>query len=244
MTDQLATWEEAAHPREDHAGVMPHQRAGALMPTVTDRYLELTAEVNRLRGYLGDACREIRGAASSREALERDHARWRQMTDTGFGGIAMAQVWVDLYAWEAILNGNPQLRGIIEIGTWQGGFSGWLWAQARLRDMQFFTCDAVRPERPIRYTGFCRVDVFATPEAIEDTIRSIGEPLMLLCDGGNKPRELRTFAPMLKDPGSLIAVHDWGTETTAADVPDGLEPAYASYLEELGSITRFFRRPA
>lgn len=238
MNDQsLKVWEEAAHSPDSRPGVPDHRRQAstAAPEPPAARLTELLRERNLLRQYLGEACAAIR-------QRDRSLERWRGMTDTSFAGVPMAQIWVDLYAWESILNGNPQLRGIVELGTWQGGLSGWLWAQARLREMMFITFDAVRPTYPIRYTGFARCDVFRNPEAVEGAIHDFGEPLLLFCDGGNKPRELRTFAPMLKDPGSLVLVHDWGTETLPEHVPDILEPAYEAFLEGLGSITRAFRR--
>lgn len=243
--DQLATWEEAATWPDEHPGVVGHRRGASLAPSSpADRMMELTRDRNVLRGYLADAVRELRRVdpRGDQIAAERAHAddqRWRLLKETSFGGVAMAQIWVDLFAWEALLNSEPQLRGIIEVGTWQGGLSGWLWAQAQIRGMDFFTCDATEPDRDVR--GFERVDVWATPERILEEVERIGEPLLLFCDGGNKPRELRTFGRMLTNPGSLVLAHDWGTETGPGDVPDFLEPAHEAWLERLGSITRAFR---
>jgi hypothetical protein len=63
---------------------------------------------------------------------------------------------------------------------------------------------------------------------------------VLLCDGGNKPRELRTFSHYL-GPESLIVVHDWGCEIDEQDVPVTLEEVYGEFCDELGSLSRVFR---
>lgn len=149
-----------------------------------------------------------------------------------------AQSWTDLILWEVILNDNRDLDAIFEIGTWQGGFSRWLELQARTRNIFFETYDAVVPEHAP--PGFKRVDVFAEHKALGRRFRD-WEPCVVLCDGGNKPRELRTFAEELVDEKSLLVVHDWGTEMLPTDVPDTVEEMYGALCDEIGSSSRVFR---
>lgn len=161
------------------------------------------------------------------------------MSVVSFGGVPAAQYWIDFILWENLLNDNPQVRGIVEIGTWQGGFSWFLWAQTHARRIGFWTCDAVAPERdPPGY--FERLDVWARPERIGEVIESMGGPVVLFCDGGNKPRELATFAPACP-PGSVVVVHDWGTEVRPSDVPQCLTEAYGDWCDQVGSLTRVFK---
>lgn len=163
---------------------------------------------------------------------------------TSFAGVACAQYFVDFYVWEAVLNertgadtkGFPALRAIVELGTFKGGFSLYLATQANERGLLFRTYDVAKPDRAI--PGFVQLDIFAKAEAIgAHLVRSA--PVILLCDGGNKPRELRTFSRYL-DHRSILAVHDWGSEIDETDVPDDLTMIYGDFCEELGSITRFF----
>jgi len=155
-----------------------------------------------------------------------------------FGGVPAAQIWADFVLWELVLNDNPQLRAIAEIGTWQGGFSRYLHAQAAARGMGFRTWDAVVPPDPP--PGFQRLDVFAEPEVVTDFCRSFSSTV-LLCDGGNKPRELKLFSSALGGE-HLFVVHDWLTEIGPEDVPDGLDMVYTDVCETLESMTRIFRR--
>jgi hypothetical protein len=158
------------------------------------------------------------------------------MAATSFGGVTCAQFWIDFILWENVLNDNPQVEAIVEIGTWEGGFSWFLWAQAQAREIDFITFDAVKPKDPPLH--FVQLDVWANPKRVEAVIRA--RPVALFCDGGNKPRELQTFAPIC-DPDSVILVHDWGTETHPADVPDGLREIYGNWCDTVGSITRVFK---
>lgn len=151
-----------------------------------------------------------------------------------FAGVVCAQYWCDFFLWEVVLNSNPQLAGIVEIGTWHGGFSRYLQAQASHRHMGFVTFDAVRPDDPP--PGFLQVDVFRYPEQVGECCVS---PVALFCDGGNKPRELDMFPPLCH-PDSIFLVHDWGTEVLPEDVPDSLVEIYADFCDTLGSVTRVF----
>jgi hypothetical protein len=135
--------------------------------------------------------------------------------------------------WELVLNNNEQIRGIVELGTYQGGFSWFLDAQARARGIDFRTYDIIVPD--VEPPGFTKLDFYRYPERVE-----LDGPIALLCDGGNKPRELKTFPPMCPE-GSVILVHDWGTETLASDVPDFLEELYGDFCDSVGSVTRIFK---
>ena len=163
--------------------------------------------------------------------------RFHSFSGTSFGGVPMAQQWVDLIVWEGLLNDNPEIGGIVEIGTFKGGFSLYLAAQAEARDIFFRTYDVLPPE--VRVPGFVQLDVFAHADAVGAHL-SRHEPLVLFCDGGNKARELRTFSEFLS-PESLIVVHDWETEFLRKDVPENVEFVYEPWLNDLDSPSRVFK---
>lgn len=235
--ERIDVWRAAASDANDpHPGVPAHSRNGDASPsTPSARMAELTQHVGVLRGYLLEAVVELKAAA---EELQRFHT----FQGTSFGRKPMAQHWIDLVVWEAVLNEMDSLGGIIEIGTWQGGFSGWLWAQAELRGAEFITYDAVPPLEEVR--NYQRLDVFNHPREVERKISEFERysPIVVLCDGGNKPRELKRFAPMIQHPDSIIAVHDWGTEMLPENVPDTVEEIHGNYCDQMRSVTRFFKR--
>lgn len=225
----IAEWKRlAADPTER----IDHRRIGASAATPAQRLIEVSREVSTLRRALGDATAAV-------EAEQR-HAQSFHSFSSGasLGGYPMAQHWGDLVVWEAVLNAHPPYRAIFELGTWQGGFSWFLWMQANARSIPFHTFDAIRPDRDV--PSFERLDVFLDIDQIAQRMRA-SEPIVLFCDNGNKPREVREYAPRLSHPDTLIAVHDWGTEMLPTDVPEGVEEVYGDYCDEMRSITRFFR---
>ncbi len=148
----------------------------------------------------------------------------------------MAQFHCDLILWEMTLNSNPQLKGIVELGTWQGGFSWFLWAQAQARGLEFHTFDVIAPDK--EPPGFEQIDIYLNAHELGTRFAAMG-PIALFCDGGNKPRELKTFPPYL-EKGSVVLVHDWGTETLPSDVPEFLREVHGDVCDDIGSVTRIF----
>ena len=208
-----------------------HQRSKGPASTPAARLVELQ---NALAAAERDLAEER--AAAARLALRLE--RFQSLSGTSFGGIPCAQIYADFVLWESILNENPQLDAIFEIGTWKGGFSWFLHAQAQARNIFFQTYDAIEPERFV--PDFQRRDVFADRKDLGRRFRD-WEPCVVFCDGGNKPRELREFAEELVDPGSLLVVHDWGTEMLPENVPDTVVEAYGDFCDQIGSMSRVFR---
>ena len=155
-----------------------------------------------------------------------------------FAATPTAQYLCDVVLWEAVLNDNPQLVGIVELGTWQGGFSWFLHMQAQARGLSFTTYDVQKPDRD-DIPGFVQTDIYRYANELGLEFGQLG-PIALFCDGGNKPRELNTFPPFLA-PQSVILVHDWGTETLQSDVPEFVEELYGDFCDSIGSVTRVFR---
>jgi hypothetical protein len=112
--------------------------------------------------------------------------------------------------------------------------------QTQMRGIDFLTFDILEPARPT--PCFEKLDIYRYADDLGARLHEMG-PVVLFCDGGNKPRELKTFPPMLSE-GSVVLVHDWGTETLQKDVPDFLEEIYGDYCDSIGAITRVFRMKA
>ena len=227
----LSEWQRLAKTTDERSE--PHHRTKGPASVPAQRVVELNSELMRVRGALGEACTEIGRLAKRLE-------RYEEFGGVSFGGIQIAQIWADFFLWEGVLNDNPQLRGIIELGTWNGGFSWWLWGQTEVRNMSFYTFDAVVPEHRLPPFVFEKRDIFADADKTADLIR-LYEPCVVFCDNGNKPRELQTFAPALRDTGSLLVVHDWGDEVGPDDVPDTVEMVYEDACLGLNSKSRVFR---
>jgi hypothetical protein len=173
---------------------------------------------------------------------------------TTFCGVPAVQAWQDFMLWERFLN-EAKPKTIIEIGTFEGGFSLYLYFQAYSRNALFYTVDFMNFAKfddetsPLFVNGlksfFLHVDVWS--DAFQGFLqRGISDPLshpvVLFCDGGNKPKEMQTFSPRLS-VGDYLAVHDWSHECSDADL-EGLpiEKVLQSECESLNSLTRFFKR--
>ena len=113
-----------------------------------------------------------------------------------------------------------EVCSIIEIGTQQGALTTYLglWGMRLGVPVHTFEiypalCEPVRPVLDALHVE-CHGDCFEG-NLIEEIMCE--RPTYLICDGGDKPREYRVFAPMLP-VGSLVSVHDWGIEITEEDI--------------------------
>ena len=81
-----------------------------------------------------------------------------------------------------------------------------------------------------------RKDIFENADEIIVLIQKPGITV-LFCDGGNKVREFKTFAPHLKK-GDIIAVHDWMTEIFPENTQDFAVKELIPAIDD--GMTKFF----
>jgi cephalosporin hydroxylase len=63
---------------------------------------------------------------------------------------------------------------------------------------------------------------------VKERIKATPSPCYLFCDGNDKPREVKTYAPLLRS-GDLLSVHDWspsGTGEISSEDLEFLEPDF------------------
>lgn len=129
------------------------------------------------------------------------------------GGNRTQQEKQDLPIWEEVLSGHP-VELLVELGTGNGAFSGWLAGLCDQRDIEFLSFDRNVPF--LSGPWFHHVNLLDQSEKIIERFR---HPMLLWCDNGDKPREVELYAPFL-ERGDILAVHDWDTEISQADIPD------------------------
>lgn len=113
---------------------------------------------------------------------------------------------------------DEQPSNVIEIGTSIGGLACLLGLHCKQIGASFNTFD-IKPPYPnyleyMRQFGanFVFEDVFGPPgNSLIRSILSGPGKTILLCDGGDKKREVREFAPLLK-VGDIIGAHDYQTD--------------------------------
>lgn len=120
---------------------------------------------------------------------------------------------------------NPQFirqfDTIIEIGTYNGGLSLWLHDNKK-EGAKFVTYDIdgeINAAKKFSGHMDCRVQSCFDESAMEDIqnmIQSEGK-VLVLCDGGDKPKEFNTFAAYLKK-GDHIMAHDYKREQRDWDI--------------------------
>ena len=109
-------------------------------------------------------------------------------------------------------------KRVIELGTGTGAFTYFLAASSQ--STQVFSFDIDTPEHltKIRSIGvqFIYANVFEYEQPIASLIAGSGRTL-LLCDGGDKAREVKTFAKYLK-VDDVIMAHDYALSKEAFHV--------------------------
>lgn len=137
-----------------------------------------------------------------------------------------------------ILN-NKDICSIVEIGTGSGCLTTVLALFGQLIGARVLTVDHDPAlSQRLHHLLVKKLDVTMlfndewSSAAITKILKHIGgEKTYVFCDGGDKVKELNFWSRSIP-PGSLISVHDWGTEVTPDDVPEGLTP----YREDFWNI--------
>ncbi len=121
--------------------------------------------------------------------------------------------------WSQVIH-DERPSDIIELGTWEGGFTCLLGVAARNYGLRLhsFGCDLINPRSEPWFKFLAgtltwhHCDVFA--ESTLEIFKAIfagAKKVLVLCDNGSKPREFALLAPMLR-PGDIMACHDIGGE--------------------------------
>jgi len=118
-------------------------------------------------------------------------------------------------------------KTVVELGTDEGGFSGWLADLVSPWGGVVHTFD-IKPKfkppllRDFPNLIFHQADILSSLNLLVTTLLSgdfssaLTAPTVLLyCDNGNKQREIELYAPFVPI-GSLLATHDYNTEVMAS----------------------------
>jgi predicted O-methyltransferase YrrM len=133
-----------------------------------------------------------------------------------FCGITMSSNYQTFDLLSRVLDPERQkVHAIIEIGTYTGSISIYLGLLGVKYGMSVITLDIQKQhtsdtEFILDKLGveFLQMDVF---EKRDQLFLYFDTPVFLLCDGGLKYEEFAMCVPKLKS-GSIVAVHDYGTE--------------------------------
>lgn len=105
---------------------------------------------------------------------------------------------------------------VLEIGTADGGLTILLrdlLDEAGLKATDLWTCDPSVRERPhLLNSGICYYAIDALNSSVlEYYVKYAEGPVLVLCDGGNKPVEFNKYAAYLRS-GDVIMAHDYARD--------------------------------
>ncbi len=132
-----------------------------------------------------------------------------------FLGLPMCQNRFAVPTWSYAMEILPPAQ-IIELGTYGGGFTVAIAVHAAQIGARVITHDRMLPDERLvklaHHLGveFRQGDIWEAEQRIARLIELPGTTYVL-CDGGDKRRELATFARYLK-PGDVIAAHDYAVD--------------------------------
>lgn len=152
---------------------------------------------------------------------------WNGTNYTTINGIPAQQNEIAAPLWESFFRITKQRYRAVEIGTGTGGFTRHIarfvesidtfdvlerWhervpaieGQANIRRHNY---DVLTPTG-LNEVGSAIVGISTFPGSHSERRKDAELPVVLFIDGGNKPLEMKTFAPYLRK-GDVIAVHDY-----------------------------------
>jgi hypothetical protein len=187
-------------------------------------------------------------AAKSRKR-RNDDVSWQWWLT--FIGQPMAHNYYLYYLVDRVFEEHPGIAGVVEIGTGHGALTTVLGLWGIKRDVPILTIDH-RNTHDDRIFDALGIRYLEADEYGEETAGAVREifgrgPVFFICDGGDKPREFRFWAPRVPS-GSVIAAHDWGVEIGPDDVTDvvrdnGLDPFLPDQWTRLNVQFAMWRRP-
>jgi 23S rRNA U2552 (ribose-2'-O)-methylase RlmE/FtsJ len=138
-------------------------------------------------------------------------------------------------------------KSIVEIGTARGAMSTYLGLWGMKLNVPVVTLDIAEVyEFPLEKLGvqFIKGDCF-DPHIKDLLLRLINkQPVLFICDGGNKQQEFLDYVPLLP-PGSVIMAHDYGVEFHLENVKPVLhmvEPFLQDRWNEMGNQAVWFKK--
>lgn len=163
-----------------------------------------------------------------------------------FLGTTSQQQFADLIVWEVFFQ-QVSVKSMVELGTGRGGMAMYFQLMAIQKNFKFRTYDndpripvvLKTPLASLVNIHYRSADVFAEKLSI---VHEFVHPVVLFCDDGDKPREMKEYSPYLVK-GDYLAVHDFGREVFEDDfpAPTRFERFMWGECLTVESITRFFK---
>lgn len=144
-------------------------------------------------------------------------ALWHQTGGIWPMGVSSSLTWYDLGAIAYTIQAGG-IRTVLEIGVEHGGLAAWLLAYGRYTGIAYRGVDISLGSLQTRVRDLdagnlieCDAWSAAAIRAARAWLDSQPAPALIICDGGDKPKELHLYAPLLR-PGDVLLGHDYHNE--------------------------------
>ena len=151
-------------------------------------------------------------------------------------GVHVAHTWLEVGTVLDSIN-RLSIRRFVEIGVYKGGLCALLVHTTKhVPNLEYLgvEIDSQIVEPTVRklfdplasaFLWFRDAHVDTTIDEVRRWIKQKPGPALIYCDGGNKPTEFKSYAPILRK-GDYIAAHDWdyGGYQRAEIRPSDVEP--------------------
>lgn len=135
-------------------------------------------------------------------------------------GVSTSLTWYDVGAILHVIH-EAHIRLVVEVGVEHGGLAALLASYGRYTGLRYRGIDislaSLHPA--VRDEPIVERDAWAA-ETIAEVARWMSEvdgPALLFCDGGDKPKELHLYAPLLR-PDDVLMGHDYHNEYGDAEI--------------------------
>jgi len=156
-------------------------------------------------------------------------------------GVSCSLTWLDLGAIAHILQ-VAQIRTVLEIGVEHGGLAVWLEAYGYYTGCTYHGIDITLNALHTKVRDDMAGSMIEQYDAWESaTVAKMGAflaekdaPALIICDGGNKPKELHLYAPLLRS-GDVLIGHDYHNEygdEALSTMPDSVVQVRADWLDD------------
>jgi len=165
---------------------------------------------------------------------------WRQTGGIWPIGMPTSLTWYDIGAILHIMHA-AHIRTVLEIGVEHGGLASVLLAHVRTIGGVYrgidITLDGLHPSIPPGAIDQRDAWDAATVAEMGRWLAESMAPCLIICDGGDKPKELHLYAPLLR-PGDVLIGHDYHNEygeygdAEIATMPASVEQVRADWLDD------------
>ena len=174
---------------------------------------------------------------------------WRQTGAIWPLGVSCSLTWCDLGAIAHIIQ-TAGIKTVLEVGVEHGGLASYLRAYGLYTGLAYRGIDitlnalavAVR-ERDLGAIDQRDAWAASTVDEMRQWLRDAPAPALIVCDGGDKAKELHLYAPLLRYGDAMVG-HDYHNEYSddaLATMPQEVEQIRTDWLDDT-LLCMFVRR--